>query len=194
MADDLEERRRYFRVNDIINLHHKLIDEVNMDKLSHVSNDILSNCSLGTALDVLAKDSRNLLARIERRDQETAEYLKLLDTKIHLIAQAIIIHGEQYFEHDAQEVTLSATGLSFNNDTAIKVGQLLELRILLTSCMAVIVAFARVVQCKDVAKDNPKQPYNICVEYMNLAEDERELLIKHVVKKQMQQLRDKHEK
>lgn len=193
MADDTEERRRFFRVNDTINLHHKLIDEFDLNKLSHVSNDILSTCSLATALDVLAQDSKNLFTRVERRDPEIAEYLKVLDTKINLIAQAIIIQNENYFEHDTREVVMSATGLAFSNESAIKIGQLLELRILLTSCLAVIVAFARVVRCRDISNTNPKQPFEICVEYINLTVDEQELLIKHVVKKQLQQLRDKNE-
>ncbi|WP_347988784.1 PilZ domain-containing protein [Methylomonas sp. AM2-LC] len=193
MADEIEEKRRYFRVNDTINLHHKLIDEHVLDKLSHVSNDVLSNCTLNTALDVLTQDSRALFTRLERRDSEIAEYLKIMDTKINLLAQAISVQSQQFFEHDTREVVLSATGLAFSNETEIKPGQLLELRMLLTSCMAVIVAFARVVQCKNIVQENPSQPFAICVEYINLQEDDRELLIKHVVKKQLQQLRDKYD-
>jgi len=55
MADEIEEKRRYFRVNDTINLLHKVIDKKNVDALSHVSNDVLGNCSLTSALDVLAQ-------------------------------------------------------------------------------------------------------------------------------------------
>lgn len=193
MTDEIEERRRYFRVNDTINLHHKIIDEQVLHKSSHVSNDVLSNCSLSTAMEVLTQDSRTLFARLERRDPEIAEYLKVMDTKINLIAQALSVQSQQFYEHDTREVVLSATGLAFSNEAAIHIGQLLELRMLLTSCMAVIVAYARVVQCKDIGEDNPAQPFAICVEYVNLQEDDRELLIKHVVKKQLQQLRDKYE-
>jgi hypothetical protein len=121
------------------------------------------------------------------------EYLKIIDTKINLIAQALSAQNEQFSEHDTREVSLSATGLAFSNDKAVAVGELLELRMLLTSCMAVIVAYARVVQCKDISDDNPERPFAICVEYVNLTDDDRELLIKHVIKKQLQQLRDKNE-
>lgn len=193
MAEEIEEKRRYFRVNDTINLLHKIIDENALDKLSHISNDVLSNCSLTSALDVLAQEARMLMPRLERRDPEMFEYLKIMDTKINLIAQAITIQDEQFSEHDTREVSLSATGLAFSNEVPIKEGELLELRMLLTSCMAVIVAYGRVVQCKDISQDNPQRPFAICVEYINMKEDDRELLIKHVVKKQMQQLRDKNE-
>lgn len=193
MADEIEEKRRYFRVNDTINLLHKVIDENALDSLSHVSNDVLSNCSLKAALDVLAQETRMLAPRLERRDPEMFEYLKIMDTKINLLAQAIVINDEEFSEHDTREVSMSATGLAFSNDQPLNAGELLELRMLLTSCMAVIVAYGRVVQCKDISQDNPERPYAICVEYINMKEDDRELLIKHVVKKQLQQLRDKNE-
>jgi hypothetical protein len=193
MAEEIEEKRRYFRVNDTINLIHRLIDEDSLERLSHISNDVLSNCSLKTALDVLAQDARSLMARLERRDPEICEYLRIMDTKINLIAQAITAENGDFSEQDSRDVVLSATGLAFYNQSEIKNGQLIELRMLLTSCMAVIIAYARVVQCRHNPEKNADQPYEICVEYANLKEDDRELLIKHVVKKQLQQLRDKYE-
>jgi hypothetical protein len=154
---------------------------------------VLSNCSLKTALEVLAQDARSLMARLERRDPEMCEYMRIMDTKINLIAQAIIVDNGDFSEQDSRDVVLSATGLAFHNQAGIKDGQLIELRMLLTSCMAVIIAYGRVVQCRHNPEKNPLQPYEICVEYVNLKEDDRELLIKHVVKKQLQQLRDKYE-
>lgn len=191
MADEIEEKRRYFRVNDTINLLHKIIDENALLSLSHISHDVLSNCSLAAALDVLTQEARMLMPRLERRDPELFEYLKIMDTKINLIAQAATLHDDQFSEHDTRDVCLSATGLAFSNEVPIEEGKLLELRMFLTSCMAVIVAYGRVVQCRDISQENPRRPYSICVEYINMKEDDRELLIKHVVKKQLQQLRDK---
>ncbi|MGD0961242.1 MAG: PilZ domain-containing protein [Methylomonas sp.] len=193
MADEIEEKRRYFRVDDTINLHFKIIDHGTLNKFSHISSDVLSNCSLNSAIEILNQDSRALFARLERKDPEFAEFLKIMDTKINLIAQALSIKEQAFFEHDTRQVVMSATGLAFSSETEIKPGELLEMRMLLTSCMSVIVVFARVVQCRDISEDNPEQPYAICVEYINIQEDDRELLIKHVVKKQLQQLRDRYE-
>lgn len=192
MSDSGEERRRYFRVNDTIHLLHRVVDASKVVQHSHVSNDVLGSYSLTAALDVLNQEAAALAPRLERRDPEIVEYLKLIDNKINLIAQAIACQEHEFSEHDKKEVNLSASGLAFSNNNAIAVGACLELRMLLTSCLAVIVAYARVVQCKDIAKDNPEHPYLICVEYINMNEEDRELLIKHAIKKQMQQLRDKH--
>lgn len=192
MAEELKEKRRYFRVSDTINLLHRVIDESKLKSRSHVSTDVLSSCSLAVALDILNQEAAALAPRLERRDPEMFEYLKIIDNKLNLITQALSPQQESEFsEHDKRDVSLSAAGVAFNSDHAIPVGSLLELRMLLTSCLAVIVVFARVVQSKDISSENPEHPFAICAEYINLNEEDRELLIKHTIKKQMQQLRDK---
>lgn len=190
MADD-NERRRYFRVIDSINLLHKVVDESSLDQLSHISDDVLGNCSLAAALEVINEDARMIAPRLERRDPEFFEYMKLLDSKITLIAKALALKDDDFARHDKRDVCLSGSGLAFANQRALPIGCLLELRMVLTSCLAVIVVFGRVVQCKDIAASNPDAPFEICVEYVNMKEEDRELLLKHVVKKQLQQLRDK---
>lgn len=192
MAEDIEEKRRFFRVNDTINLIHRVIDENRVKEHSYTSQDVLGSCSLSAALGILNRELAELGPRLERRDPEWFEYLKVMDAKINLIAQALDNREHEFTEHDEQEVTLSAAGLAFTCDHPLAVGTYLELRMLLTSCLAVIVAYARVAQCKDISRDNPNQPFAICVEYINMNEEDRELLIKHVIRKQMQQLRDRN--
>ncbi len=192
MAEETEEKRRYFRINDSINLRYKIVDEKDVNALSHVSTEILNNCTLADALDVLNQEMRMMSPRLERRDPELFEYLKIMDAKIGVIAQALTLKEDGFSDHDKREVSLSASGLAFSNDQTITVGAVLELRVMLTSCLAVIVAFGRVLQCKDISKENAVHPFEVCVEYINLQEEDRELLVKHVVKKQLQQLRDKN--
>lgn len=192
MAEEFEEKRRYFRVSDTINLLYKVVNEIQVKQLSHVSSDVLSTCSLSAALEVLDQEAAALAPRLDRRDPEMFEYLKILDNKINLIVQSLSPRQEDFSEQDKREVNLSAAGVAFTNDVALPVDTLLELRMVLTSCLAVIVAYGRVAQCKDISQDNTEHPYAVCVEYVNMKEEDRELLIKHVIKKQMQQLRDKN--
>ncbi|AEG00094.1 hypothetical protein [Methylomonas methanica] len=192
MAEEFEEKRRYFRVSDTISLLYTVVNEIQVKQLSHVSRDVLSTCSLAAALEVLNQEAAALAPRLDRRDPEMFEYLKILDNKINLIVQSLAPRQDDFSEQDKREVNLSAAGVAFTNNVAIPVDTLLELRMVLTSCLAVIVAYGRVAQCKDISQDNTEHPYAICVEYVNMKEEDRELLIKHVIKKQMQQLRDKN--
>lgn len=192
MTDQLAEKRRYFRVDDTISLLFRVVDESKIAAGSHLSHDILASCGLTAALEVLNQECAQLTPRLERRAPEVYEYLKLLDSKIQLIAQAVAAPKHEFSEHDKREVNLSASGLAFCNEQAIAEGTVLELRMLLTSCLAVIVVYARVMQCSADAEQNPDRPFRVCAEYININEEDRELLIKHVIKRQMQQLRDKH--
>lgn len=192
MAEEFEEKRRYFRVSDTISLLYKVVNEIQVKQLSHVSHDVLSTCSLSAALEVLNQEAAALAPRLDRRDPEMFEYLKILDNKINLIVQSLAPRQDDFSDQDKREVNLSAAGVAFTNDVPLPVDTLLELRMVLTSCLAVIVAYGRVAQCKDISQDNTEHPYAICVEYVNMKEEDRELLIKHVIKKQMQQLRDKN--
>ena len=192
MVEEVHEKRRYFRVSDTISLLYKVVDDFDMDQLSHISDDVLENCSLVAALEVLNEDARMLAPRLERHDPEWFEYLKIIDTKINLIVQALTRDNEQFAKHDKHEVSLSGSGLAFRNQCEIAIGSILELRMMLTSCLAVIVTYGRVVGCRDILAQNPEQPYEISVEYLNMKDEDREVLLKHVIKKQLQQLRDKN--
>ncbi len=183
------ERRRFFRIDDTINLFYKIVDKETVTALSHVSDDVLSNCSLAAALDALSQEAHIIGARLEKSQPELFEYLKVMDTKINLVAQVVMMQGNNFGEHDTRNVNLSASGLAFETEEPLKAGEFLEIRIMLTSCMAVIVAYGKVIYCK---KNEQKSdfPYYVGVDYVNMKENDRELLIKHVVKKQMQQIRE----
>jgi c-di-GMP-binding flagellar brake protein YcgR len=189
-ADD---RRRFFRIDDEVNLFYKVVDEQEVLSASQVTNDLLSNCSLVTALDMLDQESRLVMYRIEKNDPEIAEYLKIQESKVSLIAQAVMTQGNDFSKGDMRNANISASGLAFECENLIKEGELLEIKLLLTSCLAVIVIYGKVIYCKETEKDETAMPYLIGVDYINMKEQDREVLIKHVVKRQMQQIRENKE-
>ncbi len=182
-----QERRRFFRIEDTVNMLYKSIDEKSMPEGSHVSDDILSSCSLAAALDSLNQEARIMAARLEKNHIELFEYLNIMNSKIDLLAQTVMMQGAEFEEHDTRNVNISASGLAFETEEALKTGQFLEVKIMLTSCMAVIIAYARVIYCRQ--NDEGEFPYYVGIDYINMKDEDRELLIKHVVKKQMQQIR-----
>jgi hypothetical protein len=189
----VEERRRFFRVDDEVNLFYQKIDEKMILEPSQLSGNILSNCSLSAALDMVSQDSALLLNRLERNQPDVADYLKLINAKIDLLAQAIMLQSDQFKENDTRNSNLSASGIAFESEQRLEIGDYLEIKMLLVHCVAVIVVYGRVVYCKDIQSDDAQYPYLVGVDYVNMKEQDRELLIKHVVKKQLQQLRCKKE-
>jgi hypothetical protein len=185
-----DDRRRFFRIDDAVNLFYKIVDEDIVIAASQMSDDLLSNCSLVTALDMLDQESRLVMFRIEKNDPEIAEYLKLMQSKISLLAQAVMRQGNDFTDSNMRNANISASGLAFESNTKIKEGEYLEIKLLLTSCLAVIVIYGKVVYCKEDNLGDISMLYQVGIDYVNLKEQDREVLIKHVIKRQMQQIRE----
>ncbi len=188
-----EDRRRFFRIDDAVNLYYRIVDEQTVVAASNTSDDVLSSCSLVTALDVLAQESRAIMHRIEKKDSEIAEYLKLIDSKISLIAQSLLQQSNDLTETKLCNTNISASGLAIEVDSKIKVGEFIEVKLFLSSCISVILLYGKVVYCKSNTQDNSSSPYLIGIDYINLKDEDREILIKHIVKRQMQQIRENKE-
>lgn len=186
-----EDRRDFFRIDDEVNLFYKKIEEKLVTEPHHVSDNILNSCSLSTALEMASQESAMLLHRIERNLPDVADYLRIIDSKVDLLAQAVMMQGFQFKENDTRNVNISATGIAFNCEETLKEGDYLEIKMLLVSSMAVIVTYGKVVYCRHNQSNDSKYPHFVGVDFINMKDDDREMLIKYVVKKQLQQIRDK---
>jgi hypothetical protein len=186
-----EDRRRFFRIDDEVNLFYKKIDEKRVHEPHRVSDNILNSCSLSTALEMVSQESAALLHRLDKTLPDVAEYLRIIETKIDLLGQAIMMQGLQLKENDTRNVNISATGIAFNCEDELKQGDYLEIKLLLLSSMAVIVTYGKVIYCKHSPENDSPYPYFIGVDFINMKDEDREMLIKYVVKKQLQQIRDK---
>jgi hypothetical protein len=119
-----------------------------------------------------------------------ADFLKILEQKIDLVARALLSSETDMASQRTSHVSLSASGLAFDVDTGFNVGDVLELKMILPPALVGIIAFGRVVYCKQ-NRDEVLPPFHVAVDFIGLRERDRELLIRHIVKKQLQQLRDK---
>ncbi len=188
-----EERRQFFRVDDEVNLVYAKIDEKQVMEGTYVSENILGNWPLSSALEMVAQESTLLLHKISKFNPDVADYLKIIDNKIELLAQALVMQSGEFTNNNIRNANLSATGIAFDSHEVFQNGDFLEIKILLVSSMAVVVAFGKVVYCKSSQSESGQFPYTIGVDYVSIKDQDRELLIKHVVKKQLQQIRDKKE-
>ncbi len=189
-VSQVDERRRFFRIDDEINLFYKQVAPDSIHGGPEMAGELLNNCSLAAALDILSQESKIIFNRIERSDSDIAEYLKIMDNKINLLARTILMEGNDMVEQRPHNVSLSASGVAFDCAQQFSEGDYLEVRILLASCMAVIVSYGKIIYCRKNEVHDDEFPYVVGMEYTQIKEQDRELLIKHVVKRQMQQVRE----
>ncbi|MFI3122924.1 MAG: PilZ domain-containing protein [Methylococcales bacterium] len=190
-----EEKRYFFRVNDEINLSYRLIDEQQIQKPIQTKASLLDNCSLASALELINEESAIIHEKLERIHSDFADYLKLLDIKINLIAQTVIgLSGDEITENKTRNANISVSGLGFDCEEKLEVGQYLEIKMLLVLSAVVIVTYAKVIHCfKHENINDEGYDYFVGVNYINVKEIDRDLLSEHVAKKQLQQIRQQKE-
>jgi hypothetical protein len=159
-------RRVSFRIYDEVNLFYKKIDE----KLVAEPNPAFDNI-LNDSLD------------IDRVSQNSV----LLSPGLKKKLPDVTVQGLQFKEHGSRNVNISASGMAFNCDDALKEGDYLAIKILLLSSMAVIAACCQVVYCKDSNQNDSRHPYLVGARFINMKNADRELLAKHMAKHKLQQ-------
>lgn len=192
MPDATAERRRFFRINDTVSLSYRQIDAATAERgLRAGTTPVSSEFSLAATLDVLSQEALRVMQRLEKQSPEYLELYRILDAKISAIAQAMMFVGSNVNAQNCQDVNLSASGLAFQQPQPLEVGQHLAIEIYLPSTLALMMIFGRVVNCRaSNANTSEAERYLISVEFTQIKEDDQELLIKHVVRTQWQQLRD----
>jgi c-di-GMP-binding flagellar brake protein YcgR len=134
-----------------------------------------------------------LLHKIQVESPDIARYLKALDQKIELLGRTLLAAESNLVEQHAHPVNLSASGMAFKSKDAVKPGITLELRLLLYPSLAGILAYGTVVDCVALEEADNGFTHCIRVNFTHLRESDRDLLIRHVVQRQTDQLRKARE-
>jgi hypothetical protein len=157
-------RRDSFRIYDEVNLSYKKIDEKWAADHQPILNNISNDHSFSTDIKREVQDSTLLLPSLEDN-----------------------LPDSQFKEHESHNVNISASGMAFNCEDTLKEGDILIIKIQLASSMAVIVTYSQVVYCKDIQPDgspnDSPHPCFIGAHFVNMKDEDRELLAKHVDKK-----------
>lgn len=187
MQNDTSERRRFFRVNDSVSLSYQLIDAAEADRGLKAIERINSEFSLAATLELLSQDALRIMQQLQTQNPQFLELYRVLDAKINAIAQAVMFLDRNANAISCQHVNLSAAGLAFQQQETLEVGQNLAIQLYLPGALAQISVHARVVNCQPIHSGNN---YLIGVDFTHVREEDQELLIKHVVRTQWQQLRE----
>ena len=184
------ERRSFFRVNSEIVL-----------SFHNVDNDTLLNCQpedefpqdqktldLFNELHRLDKDASPHLISVGEYNRSLAEYLKILNRKLDLVAQQSLASDYVSKEVRPTHVNLSEGGLAFNCSRSVYKDSNLALRMLFLADYSSVATFARVVRCEP---HEDREGFKIACRFHSLSNAKQELLGKHIMHAQMTARRQK---
>lgn len=139
--------------------------------------------------------TQNALQRMREREEDLADFLQHLDTKINMVLSKLQGKPSPMDNLTLLEVSLSGVGIAFFLDHPMTVNDFLALNIVLLPNFSYIHCFGRVVTCeeKEDRREPEKTGYRIAVEFTLIMEDDREKLMQHSFKLQSIYLRNRRQ-
>lgn len=182
--DELIDQRDFFRISDELALEYRRLDS--LDDLTRAFSRQAPMFDLLTDLHVLEYESQHLLRQISERDRALAHYLKVVNKRIDLVGQALAMQLTDDLGTPV-EVTISEGGMSFAANEALQLGQLLALRLVLLPSPLCMLLAGKVIRCEPVAGSSTT--WSIAVSFERLADAQRQMLARHILQKQAQEIR-----
>ena len=187
-----DERREYFRIDDEVALDYRLIGEGEAEQLREkIKSRVVDRFTVASSFTATSRQMTHVIHKVQNQSPELARCLQAIDQKLNMIAQLFVSEEMDLHEQSTREVNLSAGGISFRSQQKIRIDSLLELRMVLFPSLVGILTVSRAVQCERVNDANLKFPWQISVVYEHLRESDRELLVRHIMSKETQQLRSR---
>ena len=184
-----EERRGSYRVDDCIGLRVSLVP-VKAEQTALTSGKAArERFAMINRLLVMREKTLPAFRKVERRAPDVAKYLRHLEDQIETVARVLGQSGNTMPEEPTEDVSISATGLSFMSSTAYPVDALLEFRLVLFPERVHLFVYGRVVRVEHEL--DPDLP-TVSVAFEEISPEDRELLIKHLHNVQMRTLNAEH--
>jgi Flp pilus assembly secretin CpaC len=186
-----DERRRFFRIEDLIHLTFRQIDETELAyKVDLLDKGLVEQFMITSSLAAMTADMAATLRKIEVADPDVASYLKSLDRKIEMVGRAFMVDEVNAQGHKAAPVNLSASGIAFQTETPLHIGSNIEIKMMLMPSSAGIMTYGKVIG-NDRVEDAGGVHNQARVDFTHLREEDRDLLIRHVIRKQGDMLRER---
>lgn len=180
-----DERRRYFRIDESMGVAYQLLGEAEAKAFSQQAKN-------GGADYTANFDNRiqTLLNACRVQAPIAAELIDLVNKKLNFIIHQMDVDTDlmQQVAYTLRQVNVSACGMAFPCDEKLKLGQKLQLDILLHPGELHVVALAEVV-ASGVSDEAGEGGYFVRVNFEEISAHDQELLIQHIVKGQSNQLK-----
>lgn len=180
-GDDSPEldRREYFRVEDQLILRYRMVPPEavgHMPAERHFDNSEMF--TLLRELRQIDQENNNVLRALAEQNRELGAYLKSLNRKIELIANALatLSHGQD--QQAPQLVSISEGGLAFRADAHLAPGNFIALELVLLPSHTGLALYGEVIEARDA--------HGLTViSFVRLRESDRQILARHILQVQI---------
>jgi len=180
-----QERRRYFRVTDLVGLRYQFLSQDEQalaiqakpnsrkDLLKQIDNEVLAN-----------------LALIQTAQPEVHRLLDLLNQKVNLaLGNDDVEEDELDVNGNICSVNLSACGLAFPTNKPATLNQYISLELTLYPNNTRLTLLAAAISCDRYEEESERNKYIVRADFVDISDANQEVLVQHVIKRQALQLK-----
>ncbi|MEM8683913.1 MAG: PilZ domain-containing protein [Pseudomonadota bacterium] len=188
------DNRRSFRVSEMAYVKFEKLSDLDFEAgLEHRKLKLgLNDDAQAMLLDVEARLSEAMFM-LNAESESIGRCMTLLNDKLNIVVKQLPALRETrsaLAKLPPQRCDVSADGLVFSSEQALKVGDKMHLQFLLSSDSRFVETFATVVRLTDAPDDRaPKRRYGIGVEFSGMKPEQREILIQHMFNLESETLR-----
>ena len=178
------DRRRYFRIDDEIQLTYVLLSE---DDARRVAHQVRAGVKLASQLvgDLDRQDSlATLRAAIAANDSALAEYLNILEQQINDLTRFLAVEEGDPVEVRFHQVSLGGGGVAFESAEPVAIDASLDLRIVLPPKGQGVRALAQVTQCLPSG-----ELYRVSAKFTVIDPKDRDQVMGRILTRQSEMLR-----
>lgn len=189
-----DEKRNFFRIDDIAILQYKPVNEetVRAQQLGTAAKHV-DRLTLKARFDSMSRECQPMLKMIAKSNGRIADYLEIIDQKINMLSECVLEDELSEMNVEPQHINIGAGGLSFSTAAPIMTGAMLELRMVLLPENTGIFSYVRVVMCSKLEEATEDcHQYRVALEFINMEDDVRDLITKHVLCKEQRMLTSEH--
>ncbi|MGZ0717651.1 PilZ domain-containing protein [Pseudomonas palleroniana] len=184
---DEEERREYYRIDDMIALQIKCLSAPEA-----ASKEVLQDDSplfnLLSELHLSEFEAQHLLRQLSDKDRTLVAFLRVQNKRVDLLSQ-IMARGLLDEVGAPQPVIISEGGIDFQHPTPLVTGAHLAVKLVLMPQALGLLLRARVTHC-----DPQGSGFDVGTEFEAMTDAQRQLLARYILQKQAQERRLAREK
>ena len=180
-----DERREFFRIEDTVQL--RVVDCTHEQVSNTPCPNLFDHSGVKTLMQELKGidyDNQQLLRGLVDDNRTLELYLKSINKKIDLVASHLCATINDNEHQHKQLVTLSESGMAFLHPECLRVNDYIGLELTLLPSFSSLYLYAQVMSCVECPGK-----YRIGIQFVELAEIDRQALAKQVMHCQLAQKR-----
>jgi len=166
------ERRQASRINCSVALNYSVLAS---NAFSEVINAFNSKRQRMVIYDRLRYENTKLNFKLQSSESETAPALLSLNSQLGLLTELMSMDIDPLFKQSSSDIVISTTGMSFNVDNMIDIGNFIEIQLRMTNTSPRILIMGEVVKCTMLEDTNFSQ-FHCAVSFTFLDIEDKERL------------------